>query len=294
MLRIATDSTVDMPAGWQKEYDIDIIPINIQFGEKTYLQGIDLDTEGFYRMVDETRTIPKTSQPTPHQFNEFYQKIAKKGDTVLSMHVTGKLSGTYDSAVIAARELETKMKIIPFDSLNGSAGLGMMCREARLMDRAGAGVEKILKRMETIRDTLSIVLALDTLEYARMSGRVKTLQAALASLLNPLEDAVVISTDLSHHFPYDEARRLDNETIDYIIEGNSKAIFSRSGDGGKLCCGFTGVLVAIALGKKWGLGKPKLLMYHTSGDTFGDRYEVVGYASIAWPSPESAPIETTA
>lgn len=214
MLRIATDSTTDMPAGWQKEYDIEIIPVNIQFGEKTYLQGIDLDTEGFYRMVDETRTIPKTSQPTPYQFKEFYQKIAKKGDTVLSMHITSKLSGTFDSAVIAARELGGKIKIITFDSLNGSAGLGMMCREARLMDRAGAGVEMIQKRMETIRDTLSIVLALDTLEYARMSGRVKTLQAALASLLN-VKPIAVLQDGVLHMAEKVRTRRA---SIDRVIE----------------------------------------------------------------------------
>ena len=214
MLRIASDSTADMPAGWQKEYDIDIIPINIQFGEKTYLQGIDLDTEGFYRMVDETRTIPKTSQPTPYQFKEFYQKIAKKDDTILSIHITSKLSGTYDSAVIAARELGTKMKIITFDSLSGSAGLGMMCREARLMDRAGAGVDKIVKRMEAIRDTLSIVLALDTLEYARMSGRVKALQAALASLLN-VKPIAVLQDGVLHMAEKVRTRRA---SLDRVIE----------------------------------------------------------------------------
>jgi len=218
MLRIATDSTADMPAGWQKEYDIDLIPINIQFGEKTYLQGIDLDAEGFYRMVDETRTIPKTSQPTPYQFKEFYQKIAKKGDTILSMHITSKLSGTYDSAVAAARELGTKMKIITFDSLNGSAGLGMMCREARLMDRAGAGVDKIVKRMEAIRDTLSIVLALDTLEYARMSGRVKALQAALASLLN-VKPIAVLQDGVLHMAEKVRTRRASlDRVIDMLVE----------------------------------------------------------------------------
>ena len=191
MLRIATDSTADMPAGWEKEYDINIIPINIQFEEKTYLQGVDLGYEDFYRLVDESGTIPKTSQPTPYQFKEFYQRIAKIGDTILSMHITAKLSGTFDSAVAAARELAGKFNVIPFDSANGSAGLGMMCREARLMDRAGASIKKIVKRMEAIRQSISIVLALDTLEYARMSGRVKTLQAALASLLDVKPIAVL-------------------------------------------------------------------------------------------------------
>jgi DegV family protein with EDD domain len=191
MLKIVTDGAADMPAGWEQEYDIQVVPINIHFGEHTYLQNVDLDNEGFYRIVDETGQIPKTSQPTPHQFRQFYERIAQVGDTILSMHVTGKLSGTFDSAVSAARELAGKLNVIPFDSASGSAALGMMCREARLLDRAGTSLEKILDRMEFIRKNVDITFSLNTLEYARLSGRVKTLQAALASLLNVKPIAVL-------------------------------------------------------------------------------------------------------
>ena len=191
MLRIVTDSTADVPAGWEKEYDIDFIPINIQFGEKTYLQNVDLDSEGFYKLVDETKKIPKTSQPSPHQFMEFYKKFAQEGVTILSIHVTGKLSGTYASAVAAAQELKSIFRVVPFDSAGGSLGLGFMCREARKMDRAGDSVEQIVKYLEGIRDRVRIILTLDTLEYARMSGRVGTLSAALASILNVKPIAVL-------------------------------------------------------------------------------------------------------
>ncbi len=135
-------------------------------------------------MVEETHKIPKTSQPSPHQFTEFYLRIAQPGDTILSVHVTSKLSGTFDSALAAARDLAGQYNIIPFDSACGSAGIGMMCRAARLMDRAGEPIWQIVKRLESIREKISITLALDTLKYARMSGRVGTLQAALASALN--------------------------------------------------------------------------------------------------------------
>jgi DegV family protein with EDD domain len=184
MLLIATDGAADIPAGWEQEFDIHIIPINIQFGEKTYLQNVDLDTEGFYKLVDETRKIPKTSQPSPHQFVEFYRKFARPGDTILSIHVTSKLSGTYASAVAAAGELKDEFKIIPFDSAGGSVGIGFMCRAARQMDRAGKSVEQIVKYLEGVRERIFIILTLDTLDYARMSGRVGTLSAALASMLN--------------------------------------------------------------------------------------------------------------
>jgi DegV family protein with EDD domain len=191
MIRIVTDGAADVVPGWEKEYNIDIIPINIQFGEKTYLQNVDLDSEGFYKLVEETKKIPKTSQPSPHQCMEFYKKIAKPGDTILSIHVTSKLSGTYASAVAAAEELKSTFKVVPFDSAAGSLAIGFMCREARKMDLAGKSVEQIIKYLEGKRDQVRVILTLDTLEYARMSGRVGTLSAALASLLKVKPIAVL-------------------------------------------------------------------------------------------------------
>lgn len=191
MLRIVTDGAGDMPPAWEKEFDISIVPINIMFGEKTYLQTVDLDNEGFYKLVDESGRIPKTSQPSPHQFVEFYKKIAQTGDEIISVHVTSKLSGTYASAVTAAEQVKDLFKVYPIDSKVGSAALGLMCREARRMDRAGKSAAEIVKYLEDIRERIRVVLTLDTLEYAKMSGRVGTLQAALASVLNVKPIAVL-------------------------------------------------------------------------------------------------------
>ncbi|RME08635.1 MAG: DegV family protein [Anaerolineae bacterium] len=184
MLRLVMDTAGDCPAEWLDEYQINLIPINIHFGEKTFLQGVDLDNEGFYQLAESSGTIPKTSQPTPQQFIQLYRSIADPGDTILSVHVTAKLSGTYESAVLAARELQDEYNIIPFDSAAGTTIQGFMLREARLMEQQGATIDEIIKRLEHIRENIVLILALDTLEYARMSGRVKTLQAALASVLN--------------------------------------------------------------------------------------------------------------
>lgn len=191
MLRIVTDGAADLPAGWEQEYDIHVVPINIQFGEKTYLQFDELDNEGFYKLVDESGKIPQTSQPSPHQFAEFYKKIAQVGDTILSIHVTSKLSGTFASAVAAAQEVKHLFEVIPFDSAGGSMGLGFMCRAARLLERAGKSVEDIVAYLENVRARVQIILTLDTLAYARMSGRVGALSAALASVLNVKPIAVL-------------------------------------------------------------------------------------------------------
>jgi DegV family protein with EDD domain len=200
MLRIITDGAADLPAGWEEEFDIQIIPINIHFGEETYLQYVEMDLEGFYKKVDTSSVFPKTSQPSPHQFAEFYKTIAKGGDTVLSIHVTSKLSGTYASAVSASEDLKGKYNIIPFDSAGGSLGIAFMCRAARLMERSGKSIGEIVDHLEAVRERVEIILTLDTLEYARRSGRVGTLSAALASLLNVkpiarLEDGILNMVD---------------------------------------------------------------------------------------------------
>lgn len=200
MLRIVTDGAADMPPEWEQEFDIQVVPINIRFGEKTYLQYIDLDNAGFYRMVDETKTIPKTAQPSPHQFAEFYHKVGSKGDTILSIHVTSKLSGTYASAVQAAKDVADTFRVLPIDSMVGSVAIGFMCREARKMDRQGKTPDQIVAALEAVRGRVRAIFTLDTLEYAKMSGRVGAMQAALASLMNVkpiavLKDGVLTMTE---------------------------------------------------------------------------------------------------
>jgi len=183
MLKIVMDTAGDLPEGWKETYNIDMIPINIIHEGKTYLQGIDISYKDFYKMVEEEGAIPSTSQPTPYQFVEFYHQIANKDDQILSIHVTEKLSGTMDSCYQATKELNNELNITPFDSASGSLVMGMMAKEARVMDQNGKSLPEIIKRLERIRDQHRLIFTLDTLKFASMSGRVKHLQATLAALL---------------------------------------------------------------------------------------------------------------
>jgi DegV family protein with EDD domain len=225
MLRIVMDSAGDVPPGWMEEFDLHSIPINIHFGEQMFLQGVELSNADFYRMADESGIIPKTSQPTPQQFIQFYRKVAEPGDTIISVHVTSKLSGTLASAEMAANELEGEYKVIPVDSASGSAVMGYMCREARLLERAGASLEKILERLKFISRTNQIILTLATLEYARRSGRVKALQAALASLLN-VKPIVMLEEGV---LELGDRVRTRKKALEYIL----KVMAQRMGD--RLC-----------------------------------------------------------
>jgi DegV family protein with EDD domain len=184
MLHIVMDGSGDMPADWAKTYDLQTVPINIHIGDQTFQQGIDLSDEDFYRYVEERHAIPKTATPSPQQFIDVFRRIARAGDTILSINLSSKLSGTFASARLAAQALEGEVPVVAFDSWSGSAGLAFMCREARTLERQGVSLQGILDRLDWIRRNTNIIFVLDTLEYARLSGRVKALQAAVVSLLN--------------------------------------------------------------------------------------------------------------
>jgi len=184
MLHIVMDSAGDLPEEWIKKYDITVIPINIHLGKDVYLEGVNLTSAEFYRWVKDHGQIPKTSQPTPQQYIQVYKAIAKPGEPILSIHLTSKLSGTYESAVMASRELaEEGYLVIPFDTLAGTGIQGYMCREAREMERAGADLDQILERLDEIRSGTEVIFTVNSLEFAQKSGRVQMLESILASLL---------------------------------------------------------------------------------------------------------------
>lgn len=185
MIKIVTDSTCDLPAELYREHDITVAPINIQFGAETYLDGVTIDSPGFYRRIRESGVLPKTSQPSAGQFGEVYTRLAEAGATdVVSVHVTAKLSGTCQSADMARELVADRVRVHPYDSACGSAGLGFMVLEAARMAQVGRSVAEILARLDEIRQRVQIILTVKDLRFAQMSGRVGKLQGSLASLLN--------------------------------------------------------------------------------------------------------------
>jgi DegV family protein with EDD domain len=183
MLRIVTDGAADMPPDWEEKYQINILPLYIRFGEECYLQGPDFKKEDFYRLVREKRIIPKTSLPSIGDIQAFYRSIAEIGDTILSIHVSSRLSGTFSTVQAAANDLAGEYKIIVLDSLAGSAAEAFIAREARLMDRAGAALPEIMRRLEGICQRITIIFTLDTLEFAYLSGRINAMQNLIVAAL---------------------------------------------------------------------------------------------------------------
>ncbi len=227
MIKIVTDSTCDLPAEMYQRYDISVVPINIQFGTETYLDGVTIDRETFYRRIDELGILPKTSQPSAGQFEEHYIRLAAAGATdIISMHVTARLSGTYQSAQMAKEMVANRVRVHPFDSACGSAGLGFMALEAARMIEEGKGVPQILARLEAIRPRINIILTMKDLRFAQMSGRVGKLQSSLASLLN-IKPLVALENGL---IDVREKVRTRSKALSHMIEmmvervGTSEAV----------------------------------------------------------------------
>lgn len=223
MLKIVMDSAGDLPQDWIDSYGIEVVPVNIHLGSDLYQEDIDLSKEEFYQIVAETGMIPKTSQPSPEQFKEVYRRIASRDDRILSVHITSKLSGTCDSARTAAAELQEEGYFIEvFDSRAGTAMQGYMCVEARKLDQQGAGLDRILARLEEIRGGMEIILTLDSLDFARMSGRVRALETLVASLLRI--KPVIFLKDGTLEIGRKVRSRL--ASLDYLVEEISRRLGS--------------------------------------------------------------------
>jgi DegV family protein with EDD domain len=186
VIKIVTDTTCDLLPEMVKEHDITIVPINIQFGSDSYQEGVNMDWDLFYRKIEETGVLPTSSQPSAGLFAEVYRRLAREegADAIISTHVTAKLSGTYQSACLAAEEVKDEVKVYPHDSAAGAAALGLACVEASRMARAGKTPEEIVARLDEIRSRVNVLFVMENLEYPRKSGRVGGLAATLGSILN--------------------------------------------------------------------------------------------------------------
>ena len=183
MIKIVTDSNANLALEECRRHDIRVVQVTIQFGTETYTENVDIDRDLFYSKIDELAIMPTTSQPSPAAFASHYRELTDQGDSILAITVTGKLSGTYQSATLA-KDLVPEADVEVFDSASISFGTGCMALEAARAVEAGEARERILERLAKMRENMSLIITPATLKYLQMSGRVGGLQAALASVLS--------------------------------------------------------------------------------------------------------------
>ncbi|MEH7484460.1 DegV family protein [Neobacillus drentensis] len=181
-IKIVTDSTMDMPLEMAEKLGIVVVPLSVTINGESYLDRVEIDAAEYIEVMKKSEELPKTSQPSAGTFLEVYDRLGEEGYEVLSIHMTGKMSGTVRSAESAAQMTKTKVTVI--DSMFISIALQFQVKEAAEMAKQGKSMEEILKRLDEVREHTKLYIMIDTLENMVKGGRIGKGKAFIGSLLN--------------------------------------------------------------------------------------------------------------
>ena len=181
-IHIVTDSTADLIEQYTDQYDIHVVPLSIQIDGESYLDGVDLQPESFMEKMQESKELPKSSQPAVGVFKELYDCLGEDGSEIISIHMTGGMSGTVKSAEAAAEMTASKVTVI--DSMYISHALTFQVVEAAKMARDGKSVQEITDRLAEVRRNTTLFVVVDMLDNLVKGGRVGKGRALIGSLLN--------------------------------------------------------------------------------------------------------------
>ena len=180
---IVCDSTCDVGPQWLQEHGVDMVPLKVLFGDETYLDGVDLTPAAFYEKLAKATELPKTSQPSPAEFSAAYQKLADEGCTgIVSIHLTAALSGTIESATMAAASASIPVRVV--DTLLVSIAEALVIRAAVTARDAGSDLDAVEAAARYAAEHCRLLFALDTLDYLVKGGRAGKAQGLAASVLN--------------------------------------------------------------------------------------------------------------
>lgn len=182
-VKIVTDSTSDLPEDLVRELGITVVPLYVNFGQDSYRDGVDLKAEEFYDRLVKGPALPTTSQPTPADFTEVYRRLSQETDEIVSIHVSPKLSGTYNSAELGRAEM-SGARIELIDSLQASMGLGLIVIQAARAARRGARIDEVVNLTRDVIPRTNFFGVVDTLEYLHKGGRIGKAQALMGTLLS--------------------------------------------------------------------------------------------------------------
>ena len=178
-VRIIVDSSTDVSEKYREK--IQFVPLTVRFGDKEYLDGVELSKHQFYEMLVESDVLPTTSQATPAAFAEYLESVASAGDSAVVITLSSKLSGTYQSAVLAAEDYPN---IYVVDSQSVAIGTGVLAQYAVELAQQGMGAEEIAQVLTQQREKVCVVALLETLEYLKKGGRISKTVAFAGGMLN--------------------------------------------------------------------------------------------------------------
>lgn len=179
-VKIVVDSTADLIPAVRSQ--VEVVPLTIRFGEEEYIDGVTIDSHTFYEKLIESDVLPTTSQASPFAFEEAFRKAVEDGSQVVCITVSSRLSGTYQSAVIAAEEFPGQVHVV--DSHSIAIGSAILTEYALNLVRQGMDAETIAWKLMQKREKVRLLAMLDTLEYLKKGGRISSAVALAGGLLN--------------------------------------------------------------------------------------------------------------
>ena len=179
-IRIVVDSTADMIP--EVAARVSVVPLTVHFGQREYVSGVDIDGKTFYEMLVESDELPTTSQPTPYAFEKVFREAVEVGDDVVCLTCASRLSGTFQSANIAAAEFPGRVHVV--DSRTIALGLGILAEHALYLLDKGMNAEEITWKLLQKREKVRLLALVDTLEYLKKGGRISSAVAFAGGMLN--------------------------------------------------------------------------------------------------------------
>ena len=181
-IKIITDSTADLSKEIYEKYDIEVLPLLINFGEESYLDGIEINPQKVFERIEKEDVLPTTAQVIPNRFIQAYKKYLNQGYKIISIHMSSAMSGTYQSACIAKEALETE-DIIVIDSQNVTAALGILVLKAAKLREKGYNIAKMEEELNNVKDKIRLSVYFDSLEYLVRGGRISKTAGVVGGML---------------------------------------------------------------------------------------------------------------
>ena len=181
-IKLIIDSASDIPVSYAKEHGITYLPLPVTIGEKQYLSGMDITPQAFYEILIESDCLPVTSQVSPFAFEQAFRTAIEQGDTPVAITLSSKLSGTYQSACIAAANFGGQAFVV--DSMNVSLGQAILVYYAERLIAQGVSAPALVSELDRAKQKIKVIALLDTLEYLKKGGRISAATAVVGGILS--------------------------------------------------------------------------------------------------------------
>jgi len=181
-VKIVTDSTSDISSELARTLDVTVVPAYVKFGDEVYRDGVDISGDGFYQKLATSFVYPVTSPPTPADFFKVYSDCSKDSENIISIHISAKISDTYDSAMKAKKLMKGKGQVEVIDSRFTSVGLALIVMAAARLANAGESISNIVEETQRNISQIRMLGLVDTMKYLVAGGRISRVTAAVADI----------------------------------------------------------------------------------------------------------------